>query len=164
MPALGFRAKNNGCAQESCAATLDHVDDRDYRILEELKADAWLSYAALADRVNLSASAVQRRVEKLIADRMLLGAHARVANDRQTLIYVLVELRDDTRGTIRGFSESMRNSALVEAAHYVTGDVDVVLTLRVAGVPEFAKFVEDCLNSDARVRRFRTLTCIRELA
>jgi DNA-binding Lrp family transcriptional regulator len=81
------------------------MDDRDRRILEELKADAWLSYTALAERVH----------------------------------------------------------PLVEAAHYVTGDMDVVLTLRVTGVPEYAQFVEERLNDDARVRRFRTLTSIRQL-
>ena len=139
------------------------MDERDHRFHEELQADAWLSYATLAERVHLSASAVQRRVEKLIADRVLLGAHARIADDRETLIYVLVELRDDTRATVRGFSERMRASPLVDAAHYVTGDVDVVLTLRVTGVPEYAAFVEQCLTADPRVRRFRTLTRIRTL-
>lgn len=139
------------------------MDERDRRILEELRADAWLSYAELAQRVHLSASAVQRRVEKLIAAGTLQGAQARVVDDRQTLIYVLVELRDDARGTVRGFTESMRATRLVESAHYVTGESDVVLTLRVSGVPEFAGFVEERLNDDARVRRFRTLTSIRQL-
>jgi Lrp/AsnC family transcriptional regulator, leucine-responsive regulatory protein len=143
---------------------LHGMDDRDRRILAELEADAWLSYAALAERVHLSASAVQRRVEKLLAAGVLLGAHARIADDRETLIYVLVELRDDTRATLRGFAESMRASPLVDAAHYVTGDVDVVLTLRVTGVPEYAAFVEQRLTADSRVRRFRTLTRIRTLA
>ncbi len=94
---------------------------------------------------------------------MLQGAHARVADDRQTLIYLLVELRDDARATVRGFTEGMRASKLVESAHYVTGEADVVLTLRVSGVPEYARFVEERLTGDARVRRFRTLTSIRQL-
>lgn len=139
------------------------MDDRDRRILEELSADAWLSYAELAGRVHLSASAVQRRVEKLIAGGVLQGAHARVADDRQTLIYLMVELRDDARATVRGFTESMKASKLVESAHYVTGEADVVLTLRVTGVPEYARFVEQRLTGDPRVRRFRTLTSIRQL-
>jgi len=139
------------------------MDERDRRILDELKADAWLSYAELAGRVHLSASAVQRRVEKLIAGGVLQGAHARVADDRQTLIYLTVELRDDARATVRGFTESMRASKLVESAHYVTGEADVVLTLRVSGVPEYARFVEERLSEDPRVRRFRTLTSIRQL-
>jgi DNA-binding Lrp family transcriptional regulator len=139
------------------------MDDRDRRILEELKADAWLSYADLAHRVHLSASAVQRRVEKLLARGVLQGAHARVTDDRQTIIYVLVELRDDARGTLRGFTDSMRASKLVESAHYVAGESDVVLTLRLTGVPEYAQFVEERLNGDPRVRRFRTLTSLRQL-
>lgn len=92
------------------------MDDRDRRILEALRADAWLSYAELAVRVHLSASAVQRRVEKLI-----------------------------------------------ESAHYVAGEADVVVALRVSDVPEYARFVDERLNADPRVRRFRTLTSLRQL-
>lgn len=139
------------------------MDDRDRRILDELRADAWLSYADLATRVHLSASAVQRRVEKLIAEGVLQGAQARVADGRDTLVYVLVELRDDARATVRGFTESLRNSKLVESAHYVAGETDVVVTLRVSGVPEYARFFEERLNDDPRVRRVRTLTSLRRL-
>jgi DNA-binding Lrp family transcriptional regulator len=51
-------------------------DNRDRQLLDLLKADAWLTYAALGERVNLSASAVQRRVERLIADGTLRGARS----------------------------------------------------------------------------------------
>lgn len=139
------------------------MDDRDRRILDELKADAWLSYAELSRRVHLSASAVQRRVERLLTTGVLQGAKAQVADKRETLIYVLVELRDDARATVRGFTESVRASKLVESAHYVTGESDVVLTLRVLGVPEYSQFFEERLNDDPRVRRVKTLTSLRRL-
>ena len=66
-------------------------DDRDRKILKALKADAWLTYAALGERVNLSASAVQRRVERLIAAGVLRGAHAEVAGEQHPglTIYLL---------------------------------------------------------------------------
>lgn len=139
------------------------MDDRDRRIVEALRDDAWLSYAELARRVHLSASAVQRRVEKLLESGVLLGARAQVADGRDTLIYVLVELRDDARATVRGFTESLRASRLVESAHYVAGEDDVVIALRVSGVPEYARFFEERLNDDPRVRRVRTLTSLRRL-
>jgi Lrp/AsnC family transcriptional regulator, leucine-responsive regulatory protein len=158
-----LRARNARWTQDSCGASLPVVDERDRRILDLFRHDAWLTYAQLARYVHLSASAVQRRVEKLIADGVLLGAVARVADNRDTLIYVLVELRDDARGTVRGFTESLRASGLVESAHYVTGESDVVVTLRVSGVPEYAAFFEKRLNDDPRVRRVRTLTSLRRL-
>jgi hypothetical protein len=48
----------------------------------------------------------------------------------------------------------------IDAAHYVTGDVDVLLTIRLAGVPEYTAFVEQRRSGNPRVRRFRTLTRI----
>ena len=66
-------------------------------------------------------------------------------------------MRDDRHDRVAA------GSSLVEVAHYITGDMDVVLTLRVTGLPEYAQFVEERLNDEARVRRFRTLTSIRQL-
>ena len=47
--------------QELCV-----MDNYDARILDELLANGRLSWSALAKRVNLSASACQRRAEALI--------------------------------------------------------------------------------------------------
>ena len=43
------------------------LDARDRQIVSLLQGDAWLTYVELAARVHLSASAVQRRVERMRA-------------------------------------------------------------------------------------------------
>src|ERR1700761_3622439 len=97
-------------------------DDRDRRILRLLQDDAWLSYAAIARKVHLSASAVQRRVERLIEAGILLGAKAVVAQAdgaRPTTIFLLAELIDDTAATIRQFERTIAAQPEVVEAHYV---------------------------------------------
>lgn len=142
------------------------MDERDLRILEELKADAWLSYIALSERVNLSASATQRRVERLKDKGILLGATARIAPDAETdriAIFVLAELCDDNIRTVTRFAEQVVQSAAVVEAHYVAGEADIVLCIMVADLDAYATFVENVLNENPLLRRFKTLISLRKL-
>lgn len=111
------------------------LDERDRSILDELESDAWLGYTALAKRVNLSASATQRRVERLIASGMILGARARLAPEatrRPVRMFVLVSLVDESQATLRAFAKSVEKNSHVTTATYVAGEPDIVLTVQAA--------------------------------
>jgi DNA-binding Lrp family transcriptional regulator len=140
-------------------------DERDRQILRLLQADAWLTYAALAQQVNLSASAVQRRVERLIADGVLLGAHAEVAEEAsgELSVYLLAELVDDSAQTIRKFAQAIRGAAEVREARYVTGEADVVLKLQVSDMRAYDRFVSSYVNDGSVVRLFKTFAALRAL-
>ena len=140
-------------------------DARDRQILDLLRADAWLTYATLAQLVNLSASSVQRRVERMIADGVLLGARAEVANeaDRGLTIFLLAELADDSADTLRSFSEAIAGAAEVREAHYVTGEADVILKLDVEDMVHYDRFITTQINAQPAVRRFKTFASLRRL-
>ncbi|MFZ1904857.1 MAG: Lrp/AsnC family transcriptional regulator [Steroidobacteraceae bacterium] len=142
------------------------LDDRDRRILTLLRTDAWLSYTALSRKVNLSASAVQRRVERMIASGVILGARAEVSvqEARAPLaIFVLAELADESRAALKRFSSRVVDHPAVVEAHYVAGETDVLLKLRLPDMAAYDRFVETYLNTSAVVRRFKTLTVLRSL-
>lgn len=142
------------------------LDDRDRQILTLLRRDAWLTYAALAERVHLSASAVQRRVERLISMGVLLGAQARIADDpdEALTVYLLAELADDSAQTIKRFAKAISSASEVREAHYVTGEADVVLKLRLDDMGHYDRFVAVYVNAGGSVRRFKTLVALRPLA
>jgi len=142
------------------------IDDRDRLILELIQADAWLSYAAIAKRVHLSASAVQRRMERLIENGIIRGARADVVLEETSLplsVFLLAELADDSAATIRQFTRAMAASPEVIEAHYVTGEVDVVLKLQVADMAAYDSFVQRYINRSPQVRRFKTFAVLRLL-
>ncbi|HEY0629794.1 MAG TPA: Lrp/AsnC family transcriptional regulator [Sphingomicrobium sp.] len=146
------------------AATLD---DRDHRIASLLQDDAWLSYAELSRRVNLSASAVQRRVERMIAAGIILGARAHVSfpePEASVTIFLLVELAEESRQALQRFSDKVAANPEVIEAHYVAGEADVLLKLRVPDVVAYDRFLANHINSSPLVRRFKTLTSLRSLA
>lgn len=143
------------------------LDDRDHRILSLLQADAWLSYAELSRQVNLSASAIQRRVERMIAAGVIRGARAEVAlpeRGARVLIYLLIELSSESRKALQEFSATVAASSAVVEAHYVAGEVDVLLKLHLPDMAAYDRFVETQVNSSPLVRRFKTLTALRPLA
>src|SRR3546814_12435191 len=89
------------------------LDDRDHRILFLLQNDAWLTYTELSRHVNLSASAVQRRVERMIAAGIILGARAEVALPEPApplTLYLLAELADESRQALQHFSATVGRS------------------------------------------------------
>jgi DNA-binding Lrp family transcriptional regulator len=142
------------------------LDERDHHILELLQADAWLTYAELAKRVHLSASAVQRRVERLIDLHVIAGAHARVklTDTRAPLhVFLLAELADDAASTIKRLVRTLDSLREVIEAHYVAGDTDVVLKIRVADMAAYDQFVQRHFNRSPLIRRFKTLAVLRSL-
>jgi DNA-binding Lrp family transcriptional regulator len=142
------------------------LDDRDHRLLALLRADAWLSYTELSRQVNLSASAVQRRVERMIASGVILGAQARVAvsePEAALTVFLLAELADESREALNRFSAAVAENPAVVEAYYVTGEVDVVLKLALPDMAAYDRFVETHINASNLVRRFKTLTALRSL-
>ena len=143
------------------------LDDRDHRILTLLRADAWLSYTALSRKVNLSASAVQRRVERMIASGVILGARAEVAVEEAQApltLFLLAELAEESRTALKRFSNRLADHPAVVEAHYVAGEADVLLKLRLPDMAAYDRFVETYINASPFVRRFKTLTALRSLA
>lgn len=143
------------------------LDERDRQILALLGADAWLSYAAMSRRVNLSASAVQRRVERMIASGIIQGARAEVsveAGAPPLTLFILAELAEESRAALKRFSKRIANHPAVVEAHYVTGEADVLLKLRLPDMAAYDRFVDSHLNASALVRRFKTFTALRSLA
>lgn len=142
------------------------LDARDRKLIEALRKNAWLSFGELGRIVNLSASATQRRVEKLIAAGVVLGAQARIADEklgRGTRIFLLVELRDESTATINGFARKLSAHDHIVSAHYTAGAYDVFVALQVENMAQYGAFAAQVLNDNPQVRRYKTLTELRRL-
>lgn len=122
-------------------AAVRPLDAFDRKILGELVADADIGYAALGERVNLSAPAAHERVKKLRASGHVRGTAARLdgaAVGKPLLAFVHV----DNAGW-GGTAELMALSELpeVEEIHSVAGDTCMLLKVRCAS----SRALEDLL-------------------
>ncbi len=119
------------------------LDDLDRRIIDELRLDGRASYAEMGLRIGLSPSAVKRRVDRMLADKVIQGFRVRLdpaLDAGGTEAYVEVFCR----GTVA--PEDLRRilTAIpnVVEAFTVTGQADAIVRLRAATMPDLELALE----------------------
>jgi Lrp/AsnC family leucine-responsive transcriptional regulator len=118
------------------------LDPTNRRILEELQADARLSNAELARRVNLSPPAVAERVQRLERVGVITGYHARV--DPKALGYPLaavVRVSPATRQLHR-IPEIARETPEVVECHRITGEDCFFMKLHLRSIDELEAILD----------------------
>jgi Lrp/AsnC family leucine-responsive transcriptional regulator len=134
---------------------IQHVFDRtDLVILAVLQQEGRLTNAELAERVNLSASACLRRVQRLEVDGVIGGYAARVSPGAVGLglqAFVRVQLRSHDAETVQTFVERVDAWNDVVACHALTGDMDYLLHVVVEDLDHFSRFLLDHLLNDSGV-------------
>ena len=121
-------------------------DAIDKKILHELQRNARISWVELSEKVNLSASACQRRVQSLEEDGVITGFSATIdpralGYDIEAYLSVRVERHDvqsalDFRKAIGGYPE-------VRSCRMMTGDIDFLLRVIATNVRAYGRFVEE---------------------
>jgi len=133
------------------------VDDIDRQILDLLRANARTRLADIGARVNLSASAVKRRIDRLEARGVILGYRAVVDEDKlgRTLeAFTELTFAGDTRVVdIAGVADGMPE---VQAVFTTAGDPDALVWIRVKDVADLTRVI-DLLRRSGRVTSTKTL-------
>lgn len=139
------------------------IDDLDHRIIDELRVDGRASFADLGLRVGLSASAVKRRVDRLVATGVIRGFGVRLdpAVDGQK-IESYVELF--CRGTVAPHELTRILGAIpnVVEALTVTGQADAIVRLRAATMPDLEVALER-IRDAAQVDKTRSAIVLSQL-
>jgi len=119
------------------------MDDIDARIVAFLVRDARASYALIGGEVGLSAPAVKRRVDRLLAAGAITGFSARVdpaAMGWTTEAYVELFCRGRTSPS--DIAAAVSKYPEVTGAATITGEADALLHIRAADVRHFEEVVE----------------------
>ena len=104
------------------------MDSIDARIVRELQMDGRLSWVDLGEKVSLSASAAQRRVQSLVENGVIERIAARVSPEAlgyevEAFVSVNVD-RQDVR-LVRNFRSAVASYPEVQDCHMMTGQVDI---------------------------------------
>ena len=142
-------------------AELDRID---LAILALLQREGRLSNAELAERVNLSASATLRRVQRLESEGVIAGYGARLDPRRLGLglqAFVRLQLAQHDRESIARFVAQLEGWDEVVACHALTGDMDYLLHVVVEDLDHFSRFLLDHLLASAGVADVNTSFVLR---
>jgi Lrp/AsnC family leucine-responsive transcriptional regulator len=124
------------------------LDRTDLAILALLQRQGRIANAELAERVNLSASACLRRVQRLEREGVIAGYGARLdpaALGLGLVAFVRVQLEKHGSGSTDAFAELVRSWDEVVACHALTGDMDYLLQVVVRDLAHFSGFLLDHL-------------------
>jgi Lrp/AsnC family leucine-responsive transcriptional regulator len=133
---------------------MNEFDRTDLAILSLLQREGRLTNAELADRVNLSASACLRRVQRLESSGVIAGYAARLEPKAVGLglqAFVRVQLKSHDAVAVQLFVERVQAWDDVVACHALTGDMDYLLHVIVEDLEHFSQFLLDHLLNDAGV-------------
>lgn len=138
----GKTAHSPRLAQEN-SPKVSRVDNIDYGIIDLLRQNARAGYGDIGDRVGLSASAVKRRVDRLVANGVIRAFTIQVdpaVDGMATEAYVELFCR----GTVAPDELKRILSQVPEVvdASTVTGDADAIVLIRSRDIPS----LEDALE------------------
>lgn len=142
------------------------LDGFDLAILDILQQDNMLAQREIAERVNLSAPAVQRRIRKL-QDAGVIAAQVAVIEPskigRPLMLMIAVELFSEMPELTRPLHERIAQEKAVQQCYSVTGESDYMLVVTLPTMEDYADLVHRLFESDSNVRHFKTSVVLRRL-
>jgi DNA-binding Lrp family transcriptional regulator len=161
MSATKVRASSR--VSEQSGAELDRVDRA---ILRQLQRDASISNVALADKVNLSAPACLRRVERLRQAGLIRGTVALLDPKKLNagmLMIIGVVLDRSTPESFAAFEKAAQKVSGCMECHIVTGEFDCFMLVRTRDSESFNRLHAEQLLYLPGVRQVRTFMVLKEI-
>ncbi len=139
------------------------LDALDRQILELLTEDGRISYAALGDRIGLSANAAADRVRNMVRRGVITGFTAQVDESAGTRsLEAVIDLRLKDNESRPRFEQLLRESPVVVGAVHLTGPFDYQLRLACGDATEIDAVVGR-LKNEGGVRDTQTRVVLRRV-
>ena len=133
------------------------ADSTDHAILELLQTDARRTLADIGSQVNLSASAVKRRIDRLEERGIIIGYRAVVDQSklgRELQAFAELTFAGDTR--VADIASTAQGLPEVQAVFTTAGDPDALVWIRVRDIADLTRVI-DLLRRSGRVTGTKTL-------
>lgn len=128
---------------------MSELDATDRRILTVLQKDGRISNADLAERINLSASACHRRVQRLEQDGYI-GQYVALLDARRmgrpTTVFVEITLQGQADDVLDAFEREVARVPDVLECHLMAGSADYLLKIVAQDTDDFARIHRQYLS------------------
>ncbi|ODS67333.1 MAG: AsnC family transcriptional regulator [Acidovorax sp. SCN 65-108] len=142
---------------------LDHFD---IAILDILQTDNTTPQRVIAQAVNLSAPAVQRRIQRL-KDSGVIRANVAVLDPvkvgKPLTIVLEVHLENERPDRTAPLRARIAGEDAVQQCYSVTGEADYLLVVNVASMADYEALTQRLFEGDDNIKRFRTSVALASL-
>ena len=135
------------------------LDEYDKKLLQLMQANNKMTAQELGDLINLSASAVQRRLSRLRENRIIEADVSIISPSVLGLtITCIVDiiLEDGNSKALENFKASMRKCTEVMQCYFVTGTYDFVIIVNANDIQHYESFAKKWLMDNQNVKHFYT--------
>ncbi|PQZ81125.1 MULTISPECIES: Lrp/AsnC family transcriptional regulator [unclassified Brevundimonas] len=139
------------------------LDSFDRAILRIVQRDARTPQRAIADAVNLSAAAVQRRIAAMEASGVIRGNVALVDPKSIPLTItsiVEVYLQDERAETVQSAKARFQSEPEVQQCYYVTGGTSFILIVVTTDMAAYQALTQRLFEENDSINRFRSLIAL----
>ena len=136
------------------------IDRTDARILDAVQQNNRLTSEELGVIVNLSSTAVQRRLKRLRAEGVIEGDVAIVrpsAVGQHVSMLVMVTLERERADIVDRFKQSIRATPEVMSGYYVTGESDFILMVTARDMEDYERFTRRFFYKNPDIKGFKTM-------
>ena len=142
------------------------LDSYDIKLLSLLQVDSKISQRRLSDEVNLSPSAVNRRIAAYEAAGIITSTVAvvdPVKVGRPITILVEVELENERLDLLDEIKKRFSSCPQVQQVYYVTGDFDFLLVVNVKDMTEYELLTRELFFVSGNVKTFKTCVAMQRI-
>jgi Lrp/AsnC family transcriptional regulator, leucine-responsive regulatory protein len=136
-----------------------YLDSFDLKILDIVQSDCRIPTETIAELVGLSASAVQRRLKKLRAEKVI-RAEVAILNTQllpPSLSFIAgIEIERDNYSALTQFKLWAADKKNIQQIYYVTGEVDLIVLITAATTAQYDALIEELMASNPLIRRVNT--------
>lgn len=136
------------------------LDTWDKKILTLLQRNNRLSQREIADQVNLSPSAVNRRIAAL-EESGFISANISVVNasmvGRPITIMAQVKIENERLDLLEEAKLRFVKCPQVQQVYYVTGDYDFLLVMNVRDMAEYESLTRELFFASGNIKSFNTI-------
>lgn len=139
------------------------MDTFDRKILAELQRNNLSPLRVIAETVNLSPAAVQRRISRLTREGVIRANVAVIdagAVGLALTTIVEVTLRNESQEEIRAAKASFTSEPCVQQCFWVTGETDFVLIVVTRNMSDYEQLAHRLFLQNANIAKFRTLAVL----
>ncbi len=138
---------------------MQSLDEYDKKLLRLLQQNNKLTTDELSNKVNLSQSAVQRRITRLRNEK-IIEADVSIVSQKAAGIGVTcivdIILHEGGSKSLDKFKTAMKNCSEVAHCYYVTGTYDFVLIVNTKDMRHFEEFSKKHLTDNTNLKHFYT--------
>ena len=142
------------------------LDAFDKKILQYLQEDNRIAQRDLAEKVNLSASAINRRIAAMERDGVIKGSVAVVDAakvGRPITVIAEVALANERLDLLREAKRCFSECPQVQQVYYVTGEFDFLLIFVVRDMAEYEALTQELFFASDNLKHFRTLVAMQQV-